>query len=166
MDYSRIKYFDKTLSDFQDTTQIPEEIISQILAEIHHINDDTYKNMICRVGGILNKLNLLKYHDHIPAIIYRLNSVTPPIISHELEIKLKHMFLEIQAPFNEAHSPDRKNFLPFHYVLIKFFELLELDEFRAKARILKNPASFLKHDKIWQNICQILEWKYITSILI
>jgi len=163
MDYSRIRYFNKTLTDFQDTTDIPEEIISQILADIHHINDDTYKNMIFRVGGILRKLNLVEYYDHIPSIIYRLNSVTPPIISHEIETKLKHMFLEIQGPFNESCSPDRKNFLPFHYVLIKFFELLHLDEFRAKARILKNPPSFIKYDKIWQNICQILEWQYIPS---
>ena len=39
------------------------------------------------------------------------------------------MFKDIQQPFQKHCPDDRKNFLSYSYVLHKFCELLELDEF-------------------------------------
>ena len=50
-------------------------------------------------------------------------------MSREMEEKLRSMFKEIQAPFMKYCPKDRKNFLSYGYVLHKFVELLELDEF-------------------------------------
>ena len=47
----------------------------------------------------------------------------------ELEEKLRNMFKEIQVPFLK-HSPlIRKNFLSYSYVIHKFIQLLEKDEY-------------------------------------
>ena len=158
MSYSRINYFQKILSEFQDTTEIPQEIIDQILSEIGEY--DKLNITVYRIGSILNKLDLHQYRQHhLPAIIYRLHDVKPPIISPEIKIKLKQMFQEIQEPFKEVCYPDRKNFLPFQYVLLKLIELLDIDELKEKAMLLQNPIIFNKYNTTWNNICKILKWK-------
>ena len=47
----------------------------------------------------------------------------------ETEEKLRVMFKEIQGPFAKVCPKGRKNFLSYSYVLHKFAELLELDDF-------------------------------------
>ena len=45
------------------------------------------------------------------------------------EEELRRMFKEIQIPFQKHCPEDRKNFLSYSYILHKFVQLLELDEF-------------------------------------
>ena len=52
-----------------------------------------------KLREILKRLKLNKYYEHVPHIINRLNGLPPPVISRDIEEKLRVMFKEIQNPF-------------------------------------------------------------------
>lgn len=113
---------------------------------------------------ILKKLGLTQYYEHSTHIISKISGRPPPVISRDVEEKLRKMFREIQAPF-EKHCPkDRINFLSYSYVLHKFCQLLALDEFIKCFPLLKSREKLRQQDKIWEKICYELEWEYIASI--
>ena len=87
-----------------------------------------------------------------------------PTLNRKTEELLRNMFKEIQQPFQKHCPSDRSNFLSYSYVLHKFCELLELDEFIECFPYLKSNDKLRQQDAIWKNICKELEWEYIPSI--
>jgi hypothetical protein len=74
------------------------------------------------------------------------------------------MFKEIQVPFLK-HSPlYRKNFLSYSYVIHKFIQILEKDEYLKFFPLLKSRDKLHQQEQIWKNICIDLGWKFIRSI--
>ena len=117
-----------------------------------------------KIREYLKKLKLNKYYEHVPHIINRLNGLQPPVMKREIEEKLRIMFKEIQGPFMEVCPKNRKNFLSYSYVLHKFVELLDLDEYKLCFPLLKSREKLHQQDLIWKNICKKLNWHYIKSI--
>ena len=113
---------------------------------------------------ILKKLKKNKYYEHVPHIINRLNGIPPPIMSRETEEELRRMFKEIQIPFHKYCPKARKNFLSYSYVLHKFVQLLELDEFLPCFMLLKSREKLHQQDLIWNKICKHLNWQFIKSL--
>jgi predicted RNA-binding Zn-ribbon protein involved in translation (DUF1610 family) len=165
--YKRINHFNEWLAQFQakESTEIPNEVYELIVSELkkERINDLTSLNR-SKVREILKKLKLNKYYEHTPHITNRLNGQNAPIMTRETEEKLRHMFIEIQPSFQKHCPKDRSNFLSYSYVLYKFCELLELDEYLHCFPLLKNKDKLYQQDKIWQNICADLKWQFIRSI--
>ena len=165
--YKRINHFNEWLAQFQakESTEIPNEVYEMIVSELkkERINDLTSLNR-SKVREILKKLKLNKYYEHTPHITNRLNGQNAPIMTRETEEKLRHMFIEIQPSFQKHCPKDRSNFLSYSYVLYKFCELLELDEYLHCFPLLKNKDKLYQQDKIWQNICADLKWQFIRSI--
>jgi hypothetical protein len=165
--YKRINHFNEWLAQLQakETTDIPEKVYNGILKELDKnpfmkIEDITYKY----VREILKRLKFNKYYEHIPHIINILNGKKAPVLSSKYEEQLRMMFKEIQTPFMK-HCPDkRKNFLSYSYVLHKFCELIELDEFLPYFPLLKSREKLQQQDIIWEKICKELSWQYIPSI--
>ena len=85
-------------------------------------------------------------------------------MSREVEEELRRMFKEVQVPFQKFCPRDRKNFLSYSYVLHKFVQLLELDEFMECFILLKSREKLHQQDKIWSQICNYLQWEFIPSI--
>jgi len=165
--YKRINHFNEWLAQFQakESTDIPSEVFDSILVELKKERILDTKNLKqTKVREILKKLKLNKYYEHVPHIINRLNGQNAPIMSREVEEKLRYMFKEIQPSF-QLHRPEgRNNFLSYSYVLYKFCELLELDEHLPCFPLLKNRDKLYIQDKIWQKICADLKWEFIRSI--
>ena len=113
---------------------------------------------------ILKKLNRSKYYEHATHILSRLNGNPPPTITPEIEEKIRSMFQEIQAPFLLYCPDDRTNFLSYSYILYKFFELIELDEYKVYFPLLKSRDRLISHDIIWKQICDYLKWEFIASV--
>jgi hypothetical protein len=165
--YKRINHFNEWLAQFQakESTEIPDGVFTLILDElkkeknlkIQHITTTT-------VRAILKKLSLNKYYEHVPHIINMINGKPAPMINRATEEKLRMMFKEIQTPFMTHCPSDRKNFLSYSYVLHKFVELLDLDEFLKCFPLLKSREKLQQQDIIWKNICKELKWQYIPSI--
>lgn len=165
--YKRINHFNEWLAQFQakESTEIPNEVYELIVAELkkERFNDFSGLNR-SKVREILKKLKLNKYYEHTPHITNRLNGQNAPVMTRETEEKLRHMFIEIQPSFQKHCPKDRSNFLSYSYVLYKFCELLELDEYLHCFPLLKNKDKLYQQDKIWQNICMDLHWQFIRSI--
>jgi ribosomal protein L37E len=165
--YKKINHFNEWLAQFQakESTEIPADIYDEILIQLK-------KERITNMGSlkptklreILRKMKCSKYYEHIPHIINRLNGQNAPFMSREDEEKLRHMFREIQPSFKKHCPKGRRNFLSYGYVLYKFCELLEMDEYLACFPLLKNRDKLYLQDKTWEQICSDMKWGYIRTV--
>jgi predicted nucleic acid-binding Zn-ribbon protein len=165
--YKRINHFNELLAQHQakGSAEIPQDVIEQIEAELKKQRITDYKNLkYSQMRQILRKLKLNRQYDHIPFIISRLNGSIAPVMSRETEERLRHMFKEIQPSFQKHCPKNRRNFLSYSYVLYKFCELLELDEFLASFPLLKNRDKLYQQSKVWEQICNDMQWQYIPTI--
>jgi hypothetical protein len=112
----------------------------------------------------LKKIGLTQFYEHSTHIISKLSGRPPPTINRETEEKLRLMFKQIQTPFEKYCPRSRINFLSYSYVLHKFCELLELDDFLECFPYLKSREKLIIQDKIWENICKDLRWEFISSV--
>jgi uncharacterized Zn finger protein (UPF0148 family) len=165
--YKKINHLNEILNQFQakESTIIPEDVMNEVVLEIkkrriQNIAELTETGM----REILKKLNRSKYYEHATHILSRLNGNPPPTITPEIEEKIRTMFQEIQAPFLLYCPDDRTNFLSYSYILYKFFELLELDEYKVYFPLLKSRDRLIAHDQIWKKICEYLRWQFIDSV--
>ncbi len=165
--YKKINHLNEILNQFQakESTIIPDEVMNEVILEIRkrritNIADLTEED----IRQILKKLNRSKYYEHRAHILSRLNGNPPPTITPEIEEKIRAMFQDIQAPFLLYCPNDRTNFLSYSYILYKFFELLELDEYKVYFPLLKSRDRLIAHDQIWKKICEDLHWEFISSV--
>lgn len=164
--YKRINHLTEILSQLQakESTDIPPKVFECILRELKKRKIDKNDLDIFRLRRILKKLNYRKYYEHVPHILQIINGKEPPNFSRKDEMKIKQMFKSIQKPFAIYCPKNRKNFLNYSYVLHKFCELLDLDEYISYFPLLKNNAKLLQHDKIWKNICKYMRWAFYKSM--
>jgi hypothetical protein len=165
--YKKINHFNEWLAQFQakESTEIPDDVYDAILFQLKR---EQITNMSIlkptKMREILRKMKCSKYYEHIPHIINRLNGQNAPFMSREDEERLRHMFREIQPSFKKHCPKNRRNFLSYSYVLYKFCELLEMDEYLACFPLLKNRDKLYLQDKTWQLICEDQKWMYIRTV--
>jgi hypothetical protein len=165
--YKRINHLNEFLAQFQakETTDIPEDVYNEILMEI---KKERITNMAVitpdKMRILLKKIKKNDYYEHIPYIINQLNGLPAPVIAPEIEEIIRGMFKAIQIPFEKYCPQKRKNFLSYNYVMYKFFELLELDEYLDCFQLLKSRTKLHQQDEIWKNICKDLNWEFIKSL--
>ena len=165
--YKKINHFNEWLAQFQakESTEIPNEIYDAILIQLKKEKiTDMATLKPSKLREILRKMKCSKYYEHIPHIINRLNGQNAPFMSREGEEKLRHMFREIQPSFKKHCPKGRRNFLSYGYVLYKFCELLEMDEYLPCFPLLKNRDKLYLQDKTWQKICGEMCWAYIPTV--
>ena len=165
--YKRDNHFNEWILQMQaqEQTNIPDEVIEQLRIEFKKQKIKDVKEITpAKVRQLLKKTKLNKYYEHIPYITNILNGFNPPKLSPELEDKLRRMFKDIQEPFNKHCPENRKNFLSYSYVLYKFCELLEEDEFLPFFPLLKAKEKLHQQDVIWKNICKELQWQFIPTV--
>ena len=114
--------------------------------------------------SILKKLKLNDYYEHIPYIRSKITGIPAPTISREIENKFKVMFDQIQEPFEKYCPKYRINFLSYSYVLHKFCQLLELDDYIKCFPLLKSRIKLRSQDEIWKKICKDVKWEFYPSI--
>lgn len=164
--YKQINHFNELLAQFQakENTEIPQDIYDNILIQLKKERITDMSSLTPKkLREILRKLKCSKYYEHIPHIMNRLNGQNAPHISHENEEKLRHMFREIKPSFLKHKQKGRRNFLSYSYVLYKFCELLEMDEFLKSFVLLKNRDKLYLQDQTWKLICQDMGWQYIRT---
>ena len=165
--YKKINHLNEILNQFQakESTIIPEDVMNEVVLEIRKRRINNIADLSEEdIRQILKKLGRSKYYEHRAHILSRLNGNPPPTITPEIEEKIRTMFQEIQAPFLLYCPNDRTNFLSYSYILYKFFELLELDEYKVFFPLLKSRDRLIAHDNIWLKICKYLNWEFISSV--
>ena len=163
--YKRINHFREILAQFQakETTQIPDEVIENIIQQIKKERVDIYQLTNKRTKDILKKLGYNKYYEHIPFIKDKLG-IKPPIMNSDLETTLCNLFMDIQGPYAKYCPDDRVNFLNYYYTVYKLCELLNQRHFLPYFPMLKDREKRIEQDEIWKNICEDLGWEYIPTI--
>jgi hypothetical protein len=163
--YKRINHFREILAQFQakETTQIPDEVIENIIQQIKKERIDLSHMTNRRTKEILKKLGYNKYYEHIPFIKDKLG-IKPPIMSSELENTLCNLFMDIQGPYAKYCPDDRVNFLNYYYTVYKLCELLNQHHFLPYFPMLKDREKRIEQDVIWKNICEELGWEYIPTV--
>lgn len=165
--YKKINHLNEILNQFQakESTEIPDDVINEVICELKKRRIQNVASLDeSQIREILKKLGRNNYYEHAAHILSRLNGNPPPTITPEIEEKIRAMFQEIQAPFLLYCPNDRTNFLSYSYILYKFFELLELDEYKVYFPLLKSRDRLIAHDQIWKKICDYLQWEFISSI--
>jgi hypothetical protein len=165
--YKKINHANEWLSQFQakESTDISEDIFDKILTEL---KKESYINLkqlnVDRVRDILKKLDLTKYYEHCHYITNRITGRPAPVITGDLEDKVRNMFKEIQGPWMKYCPSDRSNFFSYPYIFYKFFQLLDKDEYLVYCRLLKSREKLQEHDEVWKKICHDLKWQYIPTV--
>jgi hypothetical protein len=142
-----------------------KEILTNIIVEIPQEIDDCVKQLeVKTLSTIREKLQQWGFHKYLNNRLQILNNLqglkTPDPISTEITNELCDMFAKIQEPF-KRHAPiGRYNFLPYHYVLYKFFVIIDHEEYLPYITKLNTPEKILYLDQIWEKICLDLGWKY------
>jgi len=165
--YKKINHLNEWLAQFQakETTEISVAILDQIKAELRKERiTDMSKVKPSKLKEVIKKLKLHRCYDHVAHILNRLNGVSAPVLSREVEEKLRFMFKEIQFSFVKHCPKKRSNFLSYSFVLYKFCELLELDEYLPCFPLLKSREKLYMQDKIWQKICEDMSWEFIRTV--
>ena len=164
--YKRKNHLNEKINQFQakETIDIPPEIYEEIKSEIKklRLSNDDINHKIMR--DILKKLGHNKYYEHITHIICFLTCKLPITITREAEHKIDMMFEEIQEPFEIFKPKNRKSCLNYNYLMHKFFELLELDDYLIYFPLLKNREKLQEVDMTWKRICDYLNWEYYPSV--
>ena len=165
--YKRENHFNEWLSQFQaqEMTTIPNEVIEQLRSELKKMKIKKLEDIThAKIRGLLKKLRLNKYYEHVPYITNILNGIKPPNMPQELEEYLRIMFKDIQNPFEVNCPTERKNFLSYSYVLYKFCELLSEDKYLQYFPLLKSKEKLYQQDVIWKRICHDLRWEFIPTV--
>lgn len=165
--YKKINHLNEWLAQFQakETTEISQAVLDQIRTELKKQRiTDMSKLKATKLKEVIKKLKLSRCYDHIAHVLNRLNGVSAPVLSREVEEKLRFMFKEIQFSFVKHCPKKRSNFLSYSFVLYKFCELLELDEYLPCFPLLKNREKLYMQDKIWQKICEDMGWEFIRTV--
>lgn len=165
--YKKMNHLNEILNQFQakESTKIPDEVMNEVICEIRKRRIENIAGLTEQdIRDILKKLERNRYYEHATHILSRLNGNPPPTITAEIEEKIRAMFQEIQAPFLLYCPDDRRNFLSYAYIIYKFLELLELDEYKQHFTLLKSRDRLIAHDQIWKKICDYLQWEFISSV--
>jgi uncharacterized Zn finger protein (UPF0148 family) len=165
--YKKQNHLNEILNQFQakESTEIPEEVMNEVICELRKRRIDNIALLSEQnIREILKKLGRNRYYEHAAHILSRLNGNPPPTITPEIEDKIRAMFQEVQAPYLLYCPDERRNFLSYSYIIYKFLELLELDEYKIHFPLLKSRDRLIQHDQIWKKICEYLQWEFIQSV--
>jgi hypothetical protein len=165
-EYKKINHFSDHLTKLQarETKEIPEEVYAKLRAELKKnrvVNGSDITPM--KIRQYLRKLGLSGYYENMYKIADHLGGMPAPKFPPGLEAKLKHMFLQAQAPFEQSKPRGRANFLSYEYTIYKFCELLGEDEYLPYLRLLKSSVKLQAMDDTWQKMCALLRWQFIPS---
>jgi len=163
--YKKINHFKEILAQFQgkETTQIPNEVIELIELQIKKERIGLEQLTHYKTKDILKKLGFNKYYEHIAFIKNKLG-IKPPVFRPELEDTLCNLFMEIQSPYAKTCPDYRVNFLNYYYVLFKFCELLEENDYLNDIPLLKDREKLIEQDETWRKMCVELNWEFIPTV--
>lgn len=165
--YKRTNHLNEILNQIQakESTDIPDEVLDAVREEIRKERIKDLTELVNKkIRYYLRKLNLNKYYEHIAHIINRLNGLPPPIITKDIEDKIRIMFSAVNSAWGEIPKKPKKNFLNYNYVLYKFVELLDRDEYKVLFPLLKSRDKIVSHDVVWKEICEKLGWEFLRTI--
>lgn len=166
--YKRSNHFRDWLlkANGDEATLIDASVIGSVRAETKKRRQGTDLTAQ-QVRAILKKIKQPKYYENAQQIANQIAGTRALRLTARHMEKLEGMFAATQKPFEQARAhvcPDRKNFLSYSYVLHKFCELLNLDEFLPRFPLLRSRDKLRQQDRLWKAMCAIMQWEFLPSL--
>jgi hypothetical protein len=163
--YKKINHLIEKLNQYQskESTIIPQSVYDIIKSELKKQIIQIDEVTPATIKTILKKHRLNNYYEHHQHIFSKITNTPPPILTREIEDKIKLMFKMIQDPYKK-HKPDgRSNFLNYAYVLHKIFLILKMPNHAKYFSLLKSREKLRQQDIVWKKICFDLKWPHHPS---
>lgn len=160
--YKKISHFQDVLDHLQarESRIIPEIIITTIKNEVDNDITKIDKNLVLKV---LKKNKWTKYVENQNFIMFIVTNVMPVYIPKKVEDLLILYFKDIITVYDSIKL-NRKNFLNYYYVIYKLLEMMGEHHFLIYIPKLKSKYRLRAHDKIWESICEMLNFEYIKTV--
>ena len=155
-----VEYFQKLKNDVN--IEIDEDSLKIIKAEIKKSGKSIKSISRGDLLKTLRKLKMCEYYNEARYIKLSKMETNKKKITKNIEEKILKMFEQIEALFNYYKERPAMSFFPYHYILYKFFELLELNDFLIYILGMPNTKYYC-FDRIWEKICRHLKWYIRTS---
>ena len=146
--YTRLAHFKKILQQLQGIETFTfkhKQCVSDYITKHRLKNIDT-----ATMKQILKKLKLTDCYDHVQLIRKYFNQ-TVPFIDQELERQLIHLFKQVDEQYVSV-APNNKNFLNYHFLLSKFFIMLNRKEFIPYLQNIKCQNKLSEANKLFSKI--------------
>lgn len=152
----------------KDKGNIDEDVIQKI-------KDKIKKNRIINVNNItidqyrkyLKELKLTSYNNNITLIRKQITGISPPQLTHDETTMLYNYFDKSIKTYNMIKSQEKRNSLFFPYFIFKCLELIIKDSNKKKELLncihLQEKNTLIDNDKYWLKICEINNFKFITT---
>ena len=156
--YKRIHHWHERISQFLlCESPIPHDkflLIAERLCDGSHavINKDV-------IRSVLRSLNLQLYIEKWLQIIQRITLIEPPKPGAMLLRQLDDMFQELQTPFLNYKSEQRKNFLNYNYVFCRLFQRIGCPQFSMFFPLIKSRTKLKALDDMWEHMTASLGWQ-------
>ena len=153
----RVNHLSEWLSQFraEESPDIPQEVYDTISKELQKNKFYNLEKLtILDIKKILKKLNFTKYYEHTRHIVSKLSKLPLQTISRDIERRLKYMFILTNISYEKHRPRHRISFFSYSYILRKFFQLLDLDNFLKYFPLFFNREKLKYQDKIWEKICK------------
>jgi ribosomal protein L37AE/L43A len=162
--YHKVTHLKKRLKEFQnrEPNKVPDNIITIIINEMNIRNISTENCTIEEIHRILKFKKLPEYYNNIHQIHCDITNKQAMYIPQQIEEIIIEMFKRIK-PIFKILCPNRRNFLNYSYLLNKIFQILDKPDIAKCFPLLKIENNLLKHDEIFKQICDKLNWKFYPS---
>jgi hypothetical protein len=165
--YQRINHFAEIVGQVQarQNTTLNPDLLESVRLELKKLRvTDVTTVSVEMMLSILKKLGYDDKYDHVQLILIRIGArpQPPPIADHIIE-HMNKLFNLAQSRWFMHKPPDRRNFLAYHYVVYKIFELEGLHLYKDNCRLLRTRDKLLEYDAIWKKICADCNWQYIPT---
>ena len=78
--------------------------------------------------------------------------------------KIEEQFKEIEYPLHQIYKANGKEFLNYKFIIRKLLILNNLKQFLKFYPVLKSNQKVRVHDRLWFQLCEQLEMKYIATL--
>lgn len=161
--YRRIGHCIEKLNQFlcKGNINIPIEVFNILELEIekHGLTKD--KITIKFLERMLKKHKKSNYYEYIMYIYNKLTGTPPKVLSQDEYERILKMFMDANEVYETKYKPsNRNNFLKYTFVLHKIFMTIGKHSYAQYFKILKSEIKLKEQEKIWEQICLDLGWKY------
>lgn len=168
--YKRIdhlRYFINQLNiNIED--DIPEHTLNKIIKNIKKYCFSQYKTpknvTLLEIKQILRSCGYRKYYKYSKQIYLKVTDQANFVLTGNEKEELLRRFSKINNIYHKCVPKYRINFFNYSYVIHKILQLMKRHDILYLFPLLKSKEKLRDNDKIWEKICNKLNWIYIPSI--
>lgn len=146
-------YIQKNINPILTSNNIIDTVKEYLIMQKMSVNSDNVKIA-------LKQLKLNKYYEYVPWIVTSINNTFDDIPEYSVELKetLCDMFSKFEKAYQKEYEGQQKCFPSYAYILYKFLEVLNKNEYMEYIRLPVIPYRMMIHDMMWNKVTKDIDW--------